>query len=74
VFANIAGWLGRSAGGKRLQSDVDVAEWLLDEAKVACMPGSAFGGPGYLRLSYAAGLDDLREAGARISRAVSRLG
>jgi aspartate aminotransferase len=74
VFANIAGWLGRSAAGKRLQSDIDVAEWLLEEAKVACMPGSAFGGPGYLRISYAAGLADLNEAVARIAHAVSRLG
>lgn len=73
VFANVSGWFGKSAGGKPLSSDVDVAEWLLDEAKVACMPGSAFGGPGYLRISYAAGLADLQEAVARISRAVSKL-
>jgi aspartate aminotransferase len=73
VFANVGGWIGRTAAGKTLQSDVDVAEWLLDEAKVACMPGAAFGGPGYLRISYAAGLADLEEAVKRISRAVSRL-
>lgn len=73
VFANVAGWLGRKAGGKTLQTDSDVAEWLLNEAKVACMPGSAFGGPGYLRISYAAALADLREAVQRISRAVSTI-
>lgn len=73
VFANVGGWIGRSAAGKTLQSDSDVAEWLLDEAKVACMPGSAFGGPGYLRISYAAGLADLEEAVKRISRAVAKL-
>jgi len=73
VFANIAGWLGRRAGSKMLASDVDVAEWLLDEAKVALMPGSAFGGPGYVRISYAAGLNDLREAVKRISESASKL-
>jgi aspartate aminotransferase len=73
VFANVAGWLGKKAGGRQLRTDVDVAEWLLDEAKVACMPGSAFGGPGFLRFSYAAGLADLEEAVARISRAVAGL-
>lgn len=74
VFANVSGWLGRKAAGRVLSSDVDVAEWLLEEAKVALMPGSAFGGPGYVRISYAAGLGDLREAVRRIQGAVSRLG
>jgi aspartate aminotransferase len=73
VFANVAGWLGKRAGTKLLASDVDVAEWLLEDAKVALMPGSAFGGPGYVRISYAAGLEDLREAVRRIAAAVTRL-
>lgn len=74
VFANVAGWLGRrTPGGKLLASDVDVVEWLLEDAKVALMPGSAFGGPGYLRISYAAGLDQLQEAVHRISASVDRL-
>jgi aspartate aminotransferase len=73
VFANVQGWLGRKAGARLLKTDVDVAEWLLEEAQVACMPGSAFGGPGYLRISYAAGLPELRQAVARISTALASL-
>jgi aspartate aminotransferase len=73
VFANIQGWLGRKAGDRLLATDVDVADWLLDAAQVACMPGSAFGGPGYLRISYAAGLDTLQQAVARIAAAVDKL-
>ena len=49
---------------------------LLDEESVACIPGSAFGecGEGFLRCSYATGIDPLREAMARMARFVGRLG
>jgi aspartate aminotransferase len=55
-----------------LRDDVDLATWLLEEARVATVPGSAFGGPGHLRLSYAAGLEYLQEAVRRIRGAVTR--
>lgn len=74
VFADVRAWIGRRAGGRTLQNDVDVAEWLLDDAKVACVPGSAFGGPGYLRFSYAASQAELDEALQRMAAAVQRLG
>ena len=53
-----------------LANDVDLAEWLLEEAGVSTVPGSAFGTPGHLRISYAASLDHLREAIGRIRSAV----
>jgi aspartate aminotransferase len=53
--------------------DVELATWLLDEAGVATVPGSAFGGPGHLRLSYAASLDYLKEAVTRIRTAIENL-
>lgn len=74
VFADVAGWIGRRAGGKLLENDVDVAEWLLAEAKVACVPGSAFGGPGFLRFSYAASQAELDEALQRMAAAAAQLG
>ena len=55
-----------------LRDDVELATWLLEEARVATVPGSAFGGPGHLRLSYAAGLEYLQEAVRRIREAVTR--
>jgi len=50
------------------ENDVALAEFLLNEAEVALVPGSAFGAPGYMRLSYATGPETLREALGRIKR------
>ena len=52
-------------------NDVEFAEFLLNEAGVALVPGSAFGSPGYGRISFATGLDTLKEAISRISKALS---
>jgi aspartate aminotransferase len=68
VFMDVRDQLGRTVGGRSLHDDVALAEWLLDEARVALVPGSAFCAPGYLRLSYAASEHDLREGLARISK------
>ena len=54
-----------------VQDDVGLAEYLLNEVGVALVPGSAFGAPGYMRLSFATGLDTLTEAIARIKKALS---
>jgi aspartate/methionine/tyrosine aminotransferase len=51
--------------------DVELCEALLEDALVATVPGSAFGIPGYVRLSYAASTDEIREALARIARFVA---
>jgi len=55
---------------KSLTSDTELAELLINEADVACVPGSAFGAPGYIRLSFACSMDTLEEALNRIKRAV----
>ncbi len=54
-----------------LRHDIELAERLLKDADVACVPGSAFGAPGYLRMSFACSMDELVEAIDRIRRAVS---
>lgn len=51
-----------------IDDDVALAEHLLNEAGVALVPGSAFGAPGYMRLSFATSLDNLREALQRLER------
>jgi aspartate aminotransferase len=66
VFPSVEGVLGREVGGREVTSSLDLAAVLLDEAKVAVVPGEAFGAPGYLRLSYALGDDDLVEGITRI--------
>lgn len=57
--------------GGRFADDMALAEHLLEHAGVAIIPGSIFGGPGHIRLSYAASRDDLREGIARIARALN---
>jgi len=51
--------------------DVELAEYLLEKAGVAMVPGAAFGAPGYLRLSYATGLDTLKTALERLTKALT---
>lgn len=59
--------------GGRIADDLALAEHLLDEAKVATVPGSVFEGPGHLRISYAASRENLREGVARIGAALQQL-
>ena len=56
---------------KGMASDVEFVEYLLNKADVACVPGSAFGAPGYLRVSFACSQTELEEAIRRINRAVA---
>ncbi len=56
---------------KGLESDVDLVEHLLNAADVACVPGSAFGAPGYIRLSFACSMAELEESVRRIERATA---
>jgi aspartate aminotransferase len=67
-FPSVAGALGREVRGRRPQTSADLATLILDEAEVAVVPGEAFGAPGYFRLSYALGDDDLAEGIGRIQR------
>jgi aspartate aminotransferase len=67
AFVDVRGWLGKAARGVSLEDDVQLANWLLDHARLAVVPGAAFGAPGFLRLSYAA-------SQAELDAAVERLG
>jgi aspartate/methionine/tyrosine aminotransferase len=58
--------LGRDIGGRTIGTTLDLAEVILSEAKVALVPGEAFGSPGYARLSFALGDEDLVDGVARI--------
>lgn len=55
---------------KGLKDDLALSELLLNSGEVAVVPGSAFGAPGYLRLSFACSLDTLKEAIGRITRVI----
>jgi aspartate aminotransferase len=58
----------------QLRDDVDLAEWFLEHAGIALVPGSAFGAPGRLRLSFAVAIDVLETGIDRLARALDRLG
>ncbi len=72
VFPSFEGVLGRDIAGRRVDTTLELTEVLLEEAKVAVVPGEAFGSPGYVRLSYALGDDDLAEGIARIAELLTR--
>jgi aspartate/methionine/tyrosine aminotransferase len=72
AYPNLTGLLGRKVGGRKASTTVELAELLLEEAKVAIVPGEAFGTPGYARLSFALGDDDLGEGLQRIGDLFAR--
>jgi aspartate aminotransferase len=72
VFPSFEGVLGRDIGGRRADTTLELAEVLLEEAKVAVVPGEAFGSPGYARLSYALSDDDIAEGIGRIADLLAR--
>ncbi|MGH7808973.1 MAG: pyridoxal phosphate-dependent aminotransferase [Candidatus Binatia bacterium] len=73
VFPNITPWIGKTANGKKLGSPCDVADYLLEEAKVAGVPGEDFGSRAHIRFSYATSLEDIEKGCARIRAAVAKL-
>ena len=73
LFPDISGLFGKSFNGKTLNNSDDVAMFLIEEAHVATVSGSAFGTPECIRLSYAASDEILSEAARRIREAVSKL-
>jgi aspartate aminotransferase len=68
VYPSVKGLLGREVGGRTAGSTTELAEIILEQAEVAVVPGEAFGSPGYLRLSYALGDDDLVEGVSRLQK------
>jgi len=68
VYPDVRGLLGREWKGRRIETSLELADLILDEAEVAVVPGEAFGPSGYLRLSYALGDDQLLEGIQRLQR------
>ena len=66
-FPNVKGLLGRNLSGSTASSSLELADLVLDKAKVAFVPGEAFGAPGFARFSFALGDDDLRQGIEQLS-------
>ncbi|OZI16997.1 aspartate aminotransferase [Bordetella genomosp. 7] len=74
VFPNIQGFLGkRTPQGKIIANDLDFVHYLLDAAGVAVLDGTAYGNPGYMRMSFATDLDTIRVGCEKLSWACGQL-
>lgn len=71
AYPSVKALLGKELRGKRPETSVELASLILEEAEVALVPGEAFGTPGYFRLSYALGDDDLVEGVSRVAKLLS---
>lgn len=68
AYPSVKGLLGKTYDGTLVETSSDLADYVLDRAEVAVVPGEAFGSPGYLRLSYALGDDDVVEGITRLQK------
>ncbi len=73
LFPNVSALFNKSAGEYSIYNSIDMAMYLLFVARVAVVPGSAFGSEGYIRLSYSASMEKLQEAVKRIKMALGKL-
>ena len=73
AFPNVSSYYGRSFKGNSIKSSMDLSAYLLDEAKVAVVPGAAFGDDRYIRLSYATSMENIQKGLDRIESALSNL-
>jgi aspartate aminotransferase len=72
-YPDVTYYIGKSNGEVTINNDNDLCLYLLDKTYVALVPGSAFGTPGYVRLSYATSEENLLDAIERMKKALSKL-
>ncbi len=70
TFPQIEGLYNKDAG---ITNDLEFSEYLLNEAELAVIPGSASGTPGYIRLCYTTTMDNLKEAVRRLNSAIQKI-
>ncbi|MFA0961357.1 pyridoxal phosphate-dependent aminotransferase [Roseivirga sp. BDSF3-8] len=73
VFPNVSSYFGKSYEGRKIDNATDLCMYLLEEAHVSLVTGEAFGAPDCLRISYAASVEELKEAFRRIAEALGKL-
>ncbi len=73
AFPDVSFYLGKKAGNHVINSSDDLCDWLLEEHGVATVPGSAFGAPNSIRLSFATGEVEIEKALTRIASGLSQL-
>jgi aspartate aminotransferase len=73
AYPDMSHYYGRRAGGRAVADSVELCAYLLEEAKVACVPGAGFGTHPHIRLSYATSMQKIEQAMDRIEGALGRL-
>ena len=74
AFPDLSAFIGKKTPeGKKIENDVQLCEWLIEAAKVAVVMGSAFGAPGFVRLSYATSMKNVEEGVRRMAEALPKL-
>ena len=73
AYPDVTAYYGRRAGGRTIENSVLLCEYLLEEAKVACVPGAGFGTHDHIRLSYATSMELIEVAMDRIEAALDIL-
>jgi aspartate aminotransferase len=73
VFPNFSSYYGRSYQGKKIENSTHLADFFLDVAKVAVVPGIEFGADSFERLSYATSMEDIQEGLDRIEESLKKL-
>ena len=68
VYSDVTGLLGKSWGGKTINTSLELCDYILDTAEVALVPGEAFGPSGYVRMSYALGDAQITEGIQRLQK------
>ena len=71
VFPDVSTFFGNTLQGHTITNATDFALYLLEKAHVATVTGDAFGDPNCIRISYAASEDQIKEAMARIAKALA---
>ena len=72
-FPNMSSFYGKSFNGKKIEGSLDLADYLLEEAKIACVPGIAFGDDEFIRFSYATDIKVIEKGLDRLESALSHL-
>lgn len=73
VFPNVSKLLGKKHAGLEIRNSLDFTQFLLEEAKVAVVPGVEFGADDYVRISYATSMEEIKKGVDRIEKAVEKL-
>jgi len=73
LFPNISAFLHKHTDILKVETSFDFVMHLLYEAHIAVVPGNAFGAEGYLRISYATSMENLKDAVIRLKKALAKL-